>query len=570
MDQYELLPANIVDRSINKKYITKNKNVRKWNGKNLIPVCLHENCLTQSFFAHKGDLKPEFCSKHKKDGMINIVSKTCAHEGCGKIPKYGHKGETSAKFCKKHKEDTMVDIKHKKCEYEECNKHPSFANKGETSAKFCKNHKKAGMIDVINKRCEYIGCEKKACCSKGKGFSVKFCAKHKEADMIDVYRKTCAHKGCGKIPNYANKGESAKFCKDHKDHKMIDVKNKKCEHENCEKQASCSKGKGFRAKFCAKHKEPGMIDVINKKCQCCSTSASYGIPGQPPSLCFTHGKNKEGFMKHPSRKCSKCNNTAVYGIKNPIHCELHKTSDEQNLCLIKCKNCNAIEICNKDQICFEYCINSEIHKRLSHFRELRIKTLLETKIEVKFTSFDKILDTSCNLRRPDIYYDLGDKGLVIEIDENQHKSYTENCEIMRMKQIFFSIGLPKTVFIRYNSDKFTGKYSNISNFDREKILIEQINYYISLKDEEKYSIKILYLFYDDFDISNMKIKYIDPYKDNYIQNDIIQKPVIENEFLNSLSFKTVKQLIQICKDYKIRGYSGKRKAEIIELIKSKV
>ena len=74
---------------------------------------------------------------------------------------------------------------------------------------------------------------------------------------------------------------------------------------------------------------------------------------------------------------------------------------------------------------------------------------------------DKIVDSKCNLKRPDIVIDCGTYFLVIEIDENQHTGYKKECEEPRMNMITQSLGMP-TFWIRYNPDE--------ENFDITKVI----------------------------------------------------------------------------------------------------
>ena len=44
-------------------------------------MCKEKYCKIRPTFNIKGE-NPLYCSKHKKDGMINVVSKKCIYEGC--------------------------------------------------------------------------------------------------------------------------------------------------------------------------------------------------------------------------------------------------------------------------------------------------------------------------------------------------------------------------------------------------------------------------------------------------------------------------------------------------------
>ena len=67
---------------------------------------------------------------------------------------------------------------------------------------------------------------------------------------------------------------------------------------------------------------------------------------------------------------------------------------------------------------------------------------------------NKAIHGNLSLRyRPDIYYDLGDRALIVEVDEHQHESYPESCEAKRMLEITMTVGVP-VIFLRYNPDRY--------------------------------------------------------------------------------------------------------------------
>ena len=65
--------------------------------------------------------------------------------------------------------------------------------------------------------------------------------------------------------------------------------------------------------------------------------------------------------------------------------------------------------------------------------------------------------------------------ICIECDENSHKNYPQDCELIRMNNITYSLGLP-TIFIRFNPDK-KGKSKKV----KEMILKSYIDYYSDKK-----------------------------------------------------------------------------------------
>jgi EsV-1-7 cysteine-rich motif len=469
--------------------------------------CRAENCNTVCNFNFKGESKGIFCAVHKQPGMIDIRGRLCQADNCNKWALFNLKSESKGIFCGDHKTSEMINVVSKKCQAENCSKRCCFNFPGETKGLFCAIHKHVGMININNKKCKAEGCERVPHFGFKNELIGIFCGAHKQHGMIHVDRQKCKAPNCNKTASF-NKPEETKgiFCATHKLSGMIDISKRKC-CKLCHKRASFNhlgKSKGI---FCADHKQPDMINVVYKKCEICSTVASYGIPSHKPSRCAKH--KLEGMCIRPTSKCraKNCEELALYGITRPIHCGLHQENDEANLCLQRCKRCSSIEICNKDGLCFEYCINSELFKRHNHRKELRIKKLLENKIDQSFYSYDKVIDSSCSLRRPDFAYDCKTHYTIIEVDENQHSGYLESCEISRMKEITQSIGMP-TIFIRYNPDEYKSD-NELNKTKREQKLIESINHCMTLepKNSDEF-LRVMYLFYDGFEPDNASIKNI--------------------------------------------------------------
>ena len=74
--------------------------------------------------------------------------------------------------------------------------------------------------------------------------------------------------------------------------------------------------------------------------------------------------------------------------------------------------------------------------------------------EYTFT-FDKRVDgDACFPRRPDAFLDLLTHIVVIENDENQHRSYDESCENKRSMQLLVNVALRPLVVLRFNPDAY--------------------------------------------------------------------------------------------------------------------
>ena len=147
-----------------------------------------DGCLMTASFGFKDGEGTQFCSKHKVDGMINLLCKLC---DCGKArPTYNYQG-LFANFCKECKKDGMINVNDKRCK---CGKaKPTFNFKG-LKAEYCSQCKEPDMINVKNGPCK---------CGKSTrpnfnhdGLKPEYCSLCKEPDMIDVNHKKCE---CGKV-----------------------------------------------------------------------------------------------------------------------------------------------------------------------------------------------------------------------------------------------------------------------------------------------------------------------------------------------------------------------------------
>jgi hypothetical protein len=371
----------------------------------------------------------------------------------------------------------MINVKNKTCEYEICNKQPTYAEKGSKIARFCKDHRDPHMINVKNKTCEY--------------------------------------ESCNKHPTYAERGsKNARFCKDHKDPNMIDVISKRCEYENCNKQPTYAERGSKNARFCKYHKDPHMIDVKNKTCDYkdCETRACYGFPNMKASSCARH--RSVGMLYYPKKTCSilNCKHIGTHGKIDGEkkccvrYCEEHAPSDYINIMQRNCVSCGLLDIL-RGGLCRD-CdpITRNVYE---HAKENRIRDVLVSR-GFEFVSHDKMIyGGECTRYRPDFVFDAGTHFVLLEVDENQHMSYTCDCEQQRMVNISQSIGMA-TIFVRYNPDGYKVP-TGIKQFTaraREDVLIKWLTYLIKPEacpiTRGSYC-DVLYLFYDGFNNDTEKL-----------------------------------------------------------------
>lgn len=67
------------------------------------PRCRGPECYLTPYFGLRG-ATPTYCSKHKQESMINVISKRCEDESCDRIPSYNYDMVgAKAVYCNAHK-----------------------------------------------------------------------------------------------------------------------------------------------------------------------------------------------------------------------------------------------------------------------------------------------------------------------------------------------------------------------------------------------------------------------------------------------------------------------------------
>ncbi len=274
--------------------------------------CHTAGCTKRSHYGVAGSTTVEFCSEHKKDGMVNVVNKRCAHAGCTKQPTFGVAGSKKTEFCSQHKKDGMVGRVRKRCAYTGCTSRPCFGFVGTKSGKFCSEHKKGGMVDVASNWCGHAGCSKHPHYGVAGTKKAEFCAEHKRDGMVNVKSKRCGHPRCTKQPNFGIAGsKKVEFCSEHKRDGMVDVMSKRCVHPGCTKRPTYCVAGSNKREFCFEHKKDGMVNVFTRRCSHpgCTKFASYGVAGSKMEFCFEH--KRDGMInlklrRSKSRSTSDC------------------------------------------------------------------------------------------------------------------------------------------------------------------------------------------------------------------------------------------------------------------------
>lgn len=457
------------------------------------PICEHEGCESTSNAFDMPGGKGKFCGDHKLDGMVNVRSPTCEHDGCTTKPMYGEKGKPS-RFCAKHKLDGMCS--RGACEFEDCHIQAGCNYPRETKFRFCTTHKLEGMVNLRTRKCQHTGC-KKASSFGFKGHSTTHCAVHKEDGMINLVSKYCEYEGCDISASFAFKRERQRFCQTHAEEGMVGVMARRCTHEGCESTSRNYDIPGGKGSVCAAHKEPGMIDVKSRRCEDCTSIASVGKPGSQRSHCRVH--RKPGMITLPRARCLVCRKPAFYGVNYiPRRCEAHKTDEDQNLIERECVSCKLVMVLDKDDKC-EFCVphtfeTNRLAKQNALMAHLDFYGLTGD-------STDKVVnDGDCGRERPDRVFDFGDKVVVLECDEHQHKDRQCSCEQTRMVNISQGYGGLPVYFIRWNPDPYAPSVDTKKRESVEKRHKMVCDYIHDIRRNKivlpKALLSVLYMFHD--------------------------------------------------------------------------
>jgi hypothetical protein len=207
-------------------------------------------------------------------------------------------------------------------------------------------------------------------------------------------------------------------------------------------------------------------------------------------------------MNNPKCEVSGCKIKPFWSDTNyPKACEEHASEEYTNIVEKPCSLCGLDSFINEGSAgmcndCSDFTVR-KVHKS----KESHIKDVLDAH-DIKYDSADNVVAGGCSKYRPDFIIDCGVFTIVLEVDENQHKSYACECEISRMIQLHQDFGGTPIVFIRYNPDSYRDasgatRRGGVRNPTREKVLIDVIRR-LQVKTEWEYTLAVTYLYYDGF------------------------------------------------------------------------
>lgn len=250
---------------------------------------------------------------------------------------------------------------------------------------------------------------------------------------------------------------------------------------SCEKKARYNV-LGESSKYCRHHKLPGMINLDRKPCR------------------------EEGCHKRPKYEFA--------GSKVGHYCTIHKKDGMINVEQYVCQTllCG-IGVRRANMYC-ERCslhMNPEKKHRNYKTKELTVVDFVKDEFPDLTIITDKRISDGCSSRRPDVFIDLGEQIIIVEVDENKHTNYS--CENKRIMELSQDVNHRSIVFIRFNPDSYTNSQgitvSSCWGLNKKDIQVvkkdaewkerlnslkEQIERWIKTKTEK--TIEIVQLFYD--------------------------------------------------------------------------
>lgn len=401
------------------------------------------------------------------------------------------------------------------CMVENCGKRSSYGLKTDKSPTYCGMHGEVlGMINIVSKICLYGNCPKQAVFGLSTDKSPTYCGVHgKPLGMIDIKSKRCLQNKCPKQPTFGNLDDtSPTYCEPHGVILgMINIKSKKCLQDGCTKQPSFGNSDDKVAIYCGPHGAPlGMVDIKHKRClylSCDNKTPTFGLPDDKvATYCGEHGKLL-GMIDIRSKRClqKECDiKNPVFGYtndKNGTYCETHKLIGMINIVSKKCETCNSTQMNSKYK---PNCARCHFYLNPDDPRIINYKTKEQAYMTALLEAFpqfklDKTINGGCSKRRPDGFLDLLTHVIIIEIDENEHKSYDNTCNNRRTMELSQDVDHRPIVFIRLNPDSYKlngtrmkGSFSLTKKTNELKIVKKEFNKRLNslIKSVEKYIITI--------------------------------------------------------------------------------
>jgi hypothetical protein len=407
------------------------------------------------------ETKGAYCATHKLAGMVNVTSKLCAHDGCVQRPSFNAPDETKGAYCATHKLAGMVNVTSKLCKHDGCTRQPTFNAPAETKGAYCATHKLAGMVDVRSKRCAHDGCTRQPTFNAPDKTKGTYCATHKLAGMVNVTSKLCAHDGCVRQPVFNAPDQTrGAYCATHKIAGMVNVTSTRCQAHLCRAPATYGKDEFHRAQFCVDHKADTSVCIADAlRCEHIGCTHRYEFVVETETGAAA------------ARKV----------------CLAHAPPQYEVALKRLCKYCDI-----REDVPF-VCVSC---RQRMHKKEHAVVRHLRRTIDLPLI-YDESPGFECTRKRPDIRLETPTHDVIVEVDENQHRRYEEQCECARISEIVGAIGGKSVVFVRYNPDavRYGGTVHSITAAERIDLLVETVRSEL-MRVSSRFEVRLIQLWYD--------------------------------------------------------------------------
>jgi len=238
--------------------------------------------------------------------------------------------------------------------------------------------------------------------------------------------------------------------------------------------------------FCKHNKSKRSCPECNPKILCEHNIRKYDCPECNPKLLCKHDTRKGNcHICSPKNFCIHCK--MIQGRKKYV-----KSLDKKIKCCARCF--------------YNFYPNDKIPRRYK-LRQHFFNEKLTKKFGINFFQYDKKIKCGCSGRMPDWFIDCYKYSIIIELDEDQHKS--SSCDQKRMMELFTDLGNRPLVMIRINPDKYKigkEKIEGCFEFDEKNIikclrkefnkrfnlLVKKIKYYTDNEPTKEITIKKLF------------------------------------------------------------------------------
>lgn len=259
---------------------------------------------------------------------------------------------------------------------------------------------------------------------------------------------------------------------------------------------------------CLQHKLEGDKHLFHKACTAtieCTTLPSYGPPGGKKYRCFQHRYTGDISLGNKTCKEKTCKEIPYFGESQANYCEAHKGPSDVDQRDVKCRACGLCGRLDEQGRCRD--CNPNTFERKIREKQVKVKHWLDENLTTPYTLTDRrvfVYGLGCIKQRPDFLFDFPTHVLIVEVDEDQHKSHTW-CDEARMINIAQNLRR-KTIFIRYNPDEYSSNGREVSCAHEERMVV--LREWISkLEDVENVAhiVSCVYLFFDGFDEQNVPV-----------------------------------------------------------------